>query len=102
MKSNEFTYWLKGFFELTHATSFTEKQYKMIEKELNQVFEEDKTPNSFCIEFRSASQFVENTLPNEQFVANLKARLEKSLAKKVSVKKVEEPKNDKPRLEALC
>lgn len=102
MKSNEFNYWLKGFFELTSAQVFSETQYQLILKELDLVFKEDKVPNSFCVELKSAFQFVDDSVPSEQFVSNLKTRLEQTLKAPSTSVKPQPPKEDRPQIVAMC
>lgn len=48
MNSNEFCYWLQGFFELQEPASFNEKQTILVKKHLELVFTHDPSPAPFC------------------------------------------------------
>jgi len=37
MNERDFVYWLRGFFEMTKATTLTDEQTKMIQEHLNKV-----------------------------------------------------------------
>lgn len=45
MTSRDFVYWLQGFFEITEATTVTERQVKVIRNHLNLVFEHEIDPS---------------------------------------------------------
>jgi len=45
MKSNEFAYWLQGFFELSNTNTLDEKQVQMIKNHLKLVFLYDIDPS---------------------------------------------------------
>ncbi len=51
MKSNEFAYWLQGFFELGGGaiSVLNNQQCIILKKHLEMVFKYEKTPSSFCL-----------------------------------------------------
>jgi hypothetical protein len=54
MTTEQFTYWLQGFFEISDVKTLDEKQVQIIKDHLNSVFNK-QTPNRNSIEEMSQS-----------------------------------------------
>lgn len=51
MEPRDFTYWLKGFFEISGATELTEKQVLIIQDHLDLVFKKETPNRNYTVEY---------------------------------------------------